>query len=134
MRVALLNPTGIDHYSPCTRHLTSYLKMHGHEVRQIFLPADTFESRWKDRHDQHFSIKQLNDTMIEALKAQIEYRLSRFANDSRAMATAKQVADMETRKALELESRYTTLSSTGTRYSYMFRHLGGVITTDTDPG
>ena len=76
----------------------------------------------------------MNDTMIEALKAQVEYRLSRFANDARAMASAKQVADMETRKALEMESRYSSLSSSGTRYSYMFRHLGGVITTATDPG
>ena len=75
----------------------------------------------------------MNDTMIEALKAQIEYRMSRFANDSRGMATAKQVADIELRKALEMESRYATTATRGTGYTYMFRHLGNVITTATDP-
>jgi len=75
----------------------------------------------------------MNDTMIEALKAQIEYRISRFANDARGMATAKQVADIELRKALEMESRYATTGTRGTRYTYMFRHLGNVITTATDP-
>jgi hypothetical protein len=73
----------------------------------------------------------MNDTMIEALKAQVEYRLSRFANDSRAMATAKQVADIELRKSLELESRHTARGGISSRYVYMFRNLGDIITTDT---
>ena len=72
MRIALINPTGIDHYSPCIRTLTSYLKQHGHYVRQIFLPADTYESRWLDRSDKHFSIKQLSDTMVEDLQDLVE--------------------------------------------------------------
>jgi len=72
MRIALLNPTGIDHYSPCLRHLTSYLKARGHHVRQIFLPADTYESRWKDRKDETFSIKQLADPMVEDLQDLVE--------------------------------------------------------------
>jgi hypothetical protein len=73
----------------------------------------------------------MNDTMIEALKAQVEYRLSRFANDARAMATAKQVADIELRKSLELESRHTARGGISSRYVYMFRNLGDIITTDT---
>jgi len=73
----------------------------------------------------------MNDTMIEALKAQIEYRLSRFANDARAMATAKQVADIELRKSLEMESRHAARGAISNRYVYMFRNLGDVITTDT---
>jgi len=72
MKIALLNPTGIDHYSPCIRHLASYLKVHGHEIRQIFLPADTYESRWKDRNDKTFSIKQLADPMVEDLQDLVE--------------------------------------------------------------
>ena len=29
MKVALISPTPMDHYSPCIRTLTGYLKMHG---------------------------------------------------------------------------------------------------------
>jgi anaerobic magnesium-protoporphyrin IX monomethyl ester cyclase len=41
MKVALVSPTPADHYSPCIRSLAAYLKQHGHQVRQIFLPCDT---------------------------------------------------------------------------------------------
>ena len=39
MKIALVSPTPMDHYSPCIRTLSGYLKLRGHSVRQIFLPA-----------------------------------------------------------------------------------------------
>ena len=74
----------------------------------------------------------MNDQMQEALKAQLEYRLARFSNDTRDMMSAKQIAEAELRRVLESESRYFTSSGNGgaTRYDYMFRHLDGVIATD----
>ena len=45
MKIALINPTPIDHYSPCIRSLSAYLKQHGHEVRMIFLPCDNYSTR-----------------------------------------------------------------------------------------
>ena len=75
----------------------------------------------------------MNDTMIEALKAQIEYRFARFANDQRGTTTARDAADFELRRALEAESRYQfTPGVPQSRYHYMFAHLGSVITTDSD--
>ena len=75
----------------------------------------------------------MNDTMIEALKAQIEYRFARFANDQRSTTTARDAADFELRRALEAEARYQfTPGVPQSRYHYMFAHLGSVITTDSD--
>jgi len=75
----------------------------------------------------------MNDTMIEALKAQIEYRFARFANDQRGTETARDAADFELRRALEAEARYKfTGGASQSRYHYMFAHLGSVITTDGD--
>ena len=77
----------------------------------------------------------MNDTMVEALKAQLEYRLSRFSNDARDMASAKQISELELRRALEAEARHMSYRTSGSfsRYHYLFRHLGNTITTDTDP-
>ena len=75
----------------------------------------------------------MNVTMIEALKAQIEYRFARFANDQRGTETARDAADFELRRALEAEARYKfTPGVPQSRYHYMFAHLGSVITTDSD--
>ncbi|RME25546.1 MAG: radical SAM protein [Deltaproteobacteria bacterium] len=60
MKVALINPTPSDHYSPCIRMLTAYLKLHGHQVRQIFVPADQIKHRHETAH-----IMQLAQTMID---------------------------------------------------------------------
>ena len=48
----------------------------------------------------------MTETMIEALKAQVEYRLARMSNDTRDVSMNKQVADMELRRALEAEARH----------------------------
>ena len=73
------------------------------------------------------------DTMIEALKSQIEYRFARFANDQRGLATARQVADFELRRALEADQIHHSGAGTAhhSRYNYLFRHLDGHITTDS---
>ena len=63
MNVVLINPTPADHYSPCIRTLTAYLKMHGHTVRQIFLPADTYSHL----HVREGYIMQLEQSMVEDL-------------------------------------------------------------------
>jgi len=76
----------------------------------------------------------MNDTMIEALKAQIEYRLSRFSNDLRNVGQTKQIADMELRRAMEAEARHRFGGGASqSRYHYLFRHLQDAITTSTDP-
>jgi anaerobic magnesium-protoporphyrin IX monomethyl ester cyclase len=63
MRIALINPTPADHYSPCIRALTAILKQHGHSVRQIFLPADTYSHL----HENEGHIMQMPQTMVEDL-------------------------------------------------------------------
>ena len=63
MRVALINPTPADHYSPSIRMLTAVLKQHGHAVRQIFLPADTYAHL----HVREGYIMQMPQTMVEDL-------------------------------------------------------------------
>jgi hypothetical protein len=74
----------------------------------------------------------MNDTMIEALKAQIEYRFARFANDQRGTVTARDAADFELRRALEAESRFQfSPSSPSSRYQYLFTRLGNTITTSS---
>ena len=60
MQIALINPTPSDHYSPCIRMLTSYLKLHGHSVRQLFVPADQIKHRHEEAH-----IMQLAQTLID---------------------------------------------------------------------
>ena len=72
------------------------------------------------------------DTMLEALKAQIEYRFARFANDQRGVATARQVADFELRRALEADQLYHAGIGQGShsRYHYLFSNLDGQIATD----
>ena len=74
----------------------------------------------------------MNDTMLEAFKAQVEYRLSRFANDLQDMTASKGVAEMELRRALEAEARISASFGRGrhSRYDYLFRHLQNIITTD----
>ena len=69
MRIALVSPTPMDHYSPCIRTLTAYLKLHGHEVRQIFLPADTYGHRFKEswRRGTWSHIMQLPQSMVSDL-------------------------------------------------------------------
>ncbi len=63
MRIVLINPTPADHYSPCIRSLTAFLKQHGHSVRQIFLPADTYSHL----HVNEGYIMQMAQTMVEDL-------------------------------------------------------------------
>ena len=74
----------------------------------------------------------MSDNMLEAFKAQMEYRLARFSNDQRGTVTAQKVADFELRRALEAESR-VAMNSSGrmTRYDYLFTHLSNVITTSS---
>ena len=69
MKIALISPTPMDHYSPCIRTLTGYLKMHGHEVRQIFLPADTYGNRFKSswRSNTWSHIIQMPQSMVDDL-------------------------------------------------------------------
>lgn len=74
-------------------------------------------------------IIDMSDTMIEALKAQIEYRFSRFANDQRGIVTSRQVADFELRRALEAEQRYASRHGGFSRYDYLFRHTSSAIST-----
>ena len=62
MKVALLNPTPIDHYSPCIRSLSAYLKHHGHEVRMIFLPCDNYSTRFDPGY-----IKQMKQPLVDDL-------------------------------------------------------------------
>ena len=59
MKVALINPTPMDHYSPGLRVLAKHLKLHGHSARIIFVPADTYGVRF-DSAD----IMQLPQSMI----------------------------------------------------------------------
>jgi len=75
----------------------------------------------------------MTETMIEALKAQVEYRLARMSNDTRDVSMNKQVADMELRRALEAEARHWSSIGRGrqSRYHYLFRHLESTITTDS---
>jgi radical SAM superfamily enzyme YgiQ (UPF0313 family) len=63
MNVVLINPTPADHYSPCIRALASMLKINGHKVRQVFLPADTYAHL----HVREGFIMQLADSMIDDL-------------------------------------------------------------------
>ncbi len=63
MRVALINPTPADHYSPAIRALKAVLKQAGHEVRMIFLPADTYSHL----HVREGYIMQMPDSMVEDL-------------------------------------------------------------------
>ncbi len=67
MRVALINPTPIDHYSPCIRTLAAYLKQHGHSVRLIFLPADNYTTRFKPGF-----IKQMQQSLVDDLVRVVE--------------------------------------------------------------
>jgi len=63
MKIALINPTPADHYSPCIRSLTAFLKQHGHTVRQIFLPADTYAHL----HVREGYIMQMPQSMVDDL-------------------------------------------------------------------
>ena len=63
MNIVLINPTPADHYSPCIRTLTAFLKMHGHTVRQIFLPADTYSHL----HVREGYIMQMEQSMVKDL-------------------------------------------------------------------
>lgn len=62
MKIALINPTPIDHYSPCIRTLSSYLKQHGHQVRMIFLPADNYTTRFQPGY-----IKQMQQSLVDEM-------------------------------------------------------------------
>jgi anaerobic magnesium-protoporphyrin IX monomethyl ester cyclase len=63
VKVALLNPTPSDLYSPCIRSLTALLKRDGHEVRQIFLPADTYAHL----HVNQGFVMQMGEAMVDEL-------------------------------------------------------------------
>ena len=122
-----LHPTGLAGTDPYQEQ---------HKIKSLSTTTVTLESALDAAHSSGTKIVvsdpiDMNDTMIESFKAQVEYRLSRFANDSRAMATAKQVADIEMRKSLESEARYRDSGAMGNRFSHLFRHLGDVITTET---
>jgi radical SAM superfamily enzyme YgiQ (UPF0313 family) len=67
MKIALLNPTPIDHYSPCIRSLSAFLKLHGHEVRMIFLPCDNYSTRFTPGY-----IKQMKQELVDDLVDKIE--------------------------------------------------------------
>ena len=73
MKIALINPTPLDHYSPCIRTLSAWMKQHGHDVRMIFLPADTYGSRWEDLEGKG-NIKQMPDSMVDQLLDLVEDR------------------------------------------------------------
>ena len=74
----------------------------------------------------------MNDTMLEALKAHLEYRLSRMASDTQGTVMAQQLATGELRRALEAESRHmSSQANTISRYNYLFRHLDGAIGTSS---
>ena len=68
MHVVLINPTPADHYSPCIRTLSAFLKLHGHTVRMIFLPADTYSHL----HVREGYIMQMPQTMSDDLVALCE--------------------------------------------------------------
>jgi anaerobic magnesium-protoporphyrin IX monomethyl ester cyclase len=67
VRVALINPTPIDHYSPCIRSLAGYLKAHGHHVKMIFLPADNYNTRFEPGF-----IKQMEQSLVEGVLDQLD--------------------------------------------------------------
>ena len=62
MKIALINPTPIDHYSPCIRTLSAHLKQHGHEVKMIFLPCDNYNTRFDPGY-----IKQMQQSLVDDL-------------------------------------------------------------------
>jgi len=64
MKVALINPTPMDHYAPALRALSATLRAHGHDTRIIFLPADTYGMRFKKGSA---AIIQVPQSMIEDL-------------------------------------------------------------------
>ena len=61
MKISLINPTPADHYSPCIRTLSASLKQQGHEVRLIFLPADTYAHL----HQREGYIMQMAQPMVD---------------------------------------------------------------------
>ncbi len=69
------------------------------------------------------------DQMIEALKAQVEYRLTRSSREGRGRGVqqAFQIAQSAIRTALEQEARHGGGSSYFPRYQYLFTHLAGQI-------
>ena len=80
MKVALINPTPMDHYSPCIRTLSAWLKLHGHECRQIFLPADTYGNRFKGSHIMQMAPSMVSD-LVELCEAALDGRLDRVTAD-----------------------------------------------------
>jgi radical SAM superfamily enzyme YgiQ (UPF0313 family) len=62
MKIALINPTPIDHYAPCIRALSASLRRAGHTTRLIFLPADTYGHRFEKNH-----ITQIASSMVSDL-------------------------------------------------------------------
>lgn len=107
-----------------------------HKIKSISSTTVTLDGTLSQAHSSAKIVVSdpidMNDQMQEALKAQLEYRLARFSNDTRDMMTAKQIADAELRRVLESESRHFSGrgGSSHSRYNYMFRHLDGQITTD----
>lgn len=63
MKISLINPTPADHYSPCIRTLSATLKQAGHDVRLIFLPADTYSHL----HQREGYIMQMAQPMVDDL-------------------------------------------------------------------
>ena len=63
MKVALINPTPMDHYAPCLRALSAWLKVHGHTTRLIFLPADTYGVRFDHGHIMQIPQGMVSDVL-----------------------------------------------------------------------
>ena len=75
----------------------------------------------------------MSESLIEAFKAEVEFRLARLANDQRDISNARAIADRQIRQALEAESRHKggTGYNRQTRYAYLFSNLQNVITTSS---
>ncbi len=59
MKIAFINPTPMDHYSPAIRALSAFVRLEGHTTRLILLPADTYGHRFDRGH-----ITQIPQSMV----------------------------------------------------------------------
>jgi len=75
----------------------------------------------------------MSESMIEAFKAEVEYRIARMSNDQRDTVQARRIADYQLRRSLEAESRFKESGGYNrqSRYSYLFTNLQNVITTSS---
>lgn len=72
----------------------------------------------------------LHETMLEAFKAGIELRLHRSLGDRMKTATSMSLYKESLRLALENESMYRDSFGSVSRYTHLFKHLAGQITTE----